>query len=404
MTRNYTNKITLSAPLLKQNNKVDVVTTNDAFYALRDEWNLLNDNSSKGNLFTSWDWLYTWWDIYKDDGKRQLHILKYTDNEGKLIGLAPLQIVSDPKRYFPCSRQLIMLGTGEMDGSSIMGEYMDLLIIPGYETAVIQAFSKFLKQNNTKWDGIKFQFTLENAHLSRLFENNFDGKKSSLVKTAEAYGFRTLIALPETYKEYLMGLKKKMRNNITRTFSRLESEQEYTIETIKTEKDCDQAISILADLNLTRREHLDEPSAFKNDSFISFHRKISKLILSNNNAERTISLRILRFGDKPVAALYSFVDDNTVHAYQSGFETETGHRYSLLTTMLTQEISNSIDNEKVKYFNFMFSDEETTYKRRYSGTSETMYNLSFDKSGFKFNAYKVIHGPIKEKVKQLLNL
>ena len=92
-----------------------------------------------------------------------------------------------------------------------------------------------------------------------------------------------------------------------------------------------------------------------------------------------VSLRVLRFGKEPVAALYSFIDGDTVHAYQSGFETENGHRYSLLTTMLTQEISNSIENPDISRFNFMYSDDEDTYKKRYSGTTEKMYDISYDK-------------------------
>lgn len=388
-----------------QNYKIDLVTTNYAFNALCDDWCLLNDNSLKGNLFTSWDWLNTWWDIYKDDGKRQLYILKYTDYEGKLIGLAPFQIVSNPKKYFPCSRQLIMLGAGEMNGSSIMGEYMDLLIIPGYETVVISAFSEFLFENKSKWDGMKFQYILDDSHLSYMFDEHKRGtQRSKLVKSVQACGFRTLIELPETYKEYLMGLKKKKRNNITRVFTRLENEQEYIIESIKEIKECDLAISILTDLNRTRREVLGEYSAFENDSFINFHRKITKIILNNNKPKVSISLRILRFGREPVAALYSFIDGDTIHLYQSGFETKNGHRYSLLTTMLTQEIANSIDNKRLKYCNFMFSDDEETYKRQYSGMTETMYDLSFDNDGLKYKVFRFIHGPVKELVKKILRV
>ena len=201
-----------------------------------------------------------------------------------------------------------------------------------------------------------------------------------------------------------MSLKKKMRNNITRTFSRLESEQDYTIETIESVESCDSAISILTKLNLTRRDDLGEASAFACERFIQFHRKITKLLLAENSPNQTISLRILRFGNDPVAALYSFIDGDTIHAYQSGFETKSGNRYSLLTTMLTQEISNSIDNKQLKYFNFMFSDEEATYKKRYSGATETMYEISFDKGGVRYSAFRFIHGPLKEQIKTLLKI
>ena len=407
------NKITItqSDTLFSQNHKVELVTTNEAFEALRDSWRLLNNNSSKGNLFTSWEWLHTWWEIYQNDGNRTLYILQYMDETGNLIGLAPFQIVKNPKRYFPCSRQLIMIGTGEIGEHSIFGEYMDLLIIPGYESTVINAFSKFLYKQKYLWDGMKFHQVLADSHISHLFDE-YSSNKHKIAKTVKAYGFRTLIELPETYKDYLMGLKKKMRNNITRTFLRLQNEQEYTIETIKDVQDCDQAISILSELNLTRRGNLKKPSVFESKDFVNFHRKIAKCILRESTLcqdvdehyNYTISLRILRFKEEPVAALYSFIDGDTIHVYQSGFETVYGHRYSLLTTMLTQEISKSIENKSLRYFNFMFSDEESTYKRRYSGTTDTMYDLSYDNDGFKYTLFRFIHGPIKESIKNLLKV
>ena len=121
MSVNNTNKIKQSEVVLNSNHKVELVTTNEGFKALRDDWCLLNKNASKGNIFTTWEWLQSWWEVYKDNGRRQLYIIKYIDNNDKLIGLAPFQIVNNPKKYFPCSRQLIMLGAGEVGGSTIMG-------------------------------------------------------------------------------------------------------------------------------------------------------------------------------------------------------------------------------------------------------------------------------------------
>lgn len=380
---------------------VSVLATDNAFYELKEKWCFLNDKSSKGNIFTSWEWLNLWWETYKNVGSRQLYILQCENNHGKLIGLAPFQVINNPKKYFPCSKQLIMLGTGETDGSAIFGEYMDLLILPGYESVVTNAFSIFLAKNNTHWDGMKFHELLAHSHLHDLFSDN---NPSKFIQKVEPYGFRTIISLPETYQDYLMGLKKKMRNNITRTFSRLQSEQEYTIEIIKNADDCANAIAILADLNRSRREDLDKNSAFSYPTFENFHREITKRLLIKADSSQSIVLRILRFKNKPVAALYSFVDGETLHAYQSGFEKEAGHRYSLLTTMLTQEISSSIQNKSLKYFNFMFSDDESTYKKRYSGETETMYKISYEKPNLKYKLYAFIHGPVKAQVKKLLKI
>jgi len=217
---------------------VTVISSNEEFESLRDSWCMLNTASSKGNIFTSWEWLFTWWETYQNIGTRQLYILSCKDKNDNLVGLAPFQIINNPKKYFPCGKQLVMLGTGEMDGSSIFGEYMDLLIAPQFESSVINSFSEFLKENSALWDGLKFHQLLTGSHISHLFENYQD----EIIKSSKSHGFRTLIELPETYKDYLMSLRKKMRSNITRTFARLEAEKDYSIESIDKVENIDFAV------------------------------------------------------------------------------------------------------------------------------------------------------------------
>ena len=388
-------------------NRVEVISDIDDFFAMRVAWNEINDISPKGNLFTSWEWLYTWWETYHRQGNRNLYILKCTNTHNDLLGIAPFQIVYNPKKYFPCSRQLVMLGTGETDGSLVFGEYMDLLIKQGHETAVIRALSDYLLKNNNLWDGLKFQQQLDDSYLAKLFTHNTFAHGKKIKKTTYEDGFRTIIELPNRYQDYLMSLRKKMRNNITRTYSRLESEKTFSIDTVTSDSEVKAQISgqkngiqILAELNRIRRDEMAEYSVFEQARFELFHSRLVKRLLPLDK----VSLRILRFDDEPVAALYSFVDKDTVHAYQSGFETQMGHRYSLLTTMLTQEIKSSIEKPAVSRFNFMYSNNEDTYKKRYAGNTEKMYNVSFDKSGFKNYLYHLIHKKLKSAIKKWLKI
>jgi len=390
--------------LLSETKKIAVVQTLKEFQALKLDWQSLNNQSLKGNIFTSWEWLYTWWEIYQKDGVRQLYILTFRDEQKNLLGLAPFQLINNPKKYFPCSRQLVMLGTGETDGSGVFGEYMDLLIAPGHEEVVMQLFSQYLYEKRNLWDGLKFHQILKNSHVEALFSDYSGNKKATFICTVEAYGFRTIITLPETYNAYLMSLRKKMRNNITRVFSRLEREQEYTIEEVKDRDELDGAIRLLAELNRTRRSNMELSSSFDYISFENYHRKLVQRLFQLNETSKGFSLKIMRFAEQPVAMLYCFIDGDTIHAYQSGFETDYGRRYSLLTTMLTQEIASSIENKNIKYFNFMFADDESTYKHRYSGETENLYNISIDHNNAKGKFYLFLHGPFKTMVKKFLLL
>ncbi len=373
--------------------EIRCITTIDDFRQLKDEWNALNDRAEKGTLFSSWEWLFSWWEIYQKDAQRELYILSYREN-GALHGIAPFQILNYPKKQFPCSKQLIFLGTGETDGGLVLTEYLDLIVTPGKETAVINAFSNTLMLEQKHWQGAHFKQLLANSLISHLFE----GQRLSISKKDQANGFRTLIDLPETYKDYLMSLRKKKRNNITRMLTRLESEQEFTIDTIRDGLDIDIAITELADLNRERRGQLEQPSAFHQAKFEAFHRLVVKRLQPLDKVE----LRILRIESKAVAGLYSLIDGDTMHAYQSGFEAELGHRYALLTMMITSEISNCIDHPKLKRFNFMYSADENSYKLRYSAYTEPMLDISFFPRNMRTKIHNFIHGPVKEQIKTIL--
>ena len=378
--------------MIKSTPEVICITTTDEFQTLQTEWNDLNNQSEKGTIFSSWEWLFTWWEIYQSDASRELHILIYREN-GKLQGIAPFQILNYPKKQFPCSKQLMLLGTGETDGALVLTEYLDLIIAPGKETEVINAFSNTLIQAQRHWQGAQFKQLITDSHLSALFA----GQGLSMDTKLLPNGFRTLIDLPGTYKEYLMSLRKKKRNNITRMLTRLESEQEFAIDSIRSGLDSDTAITELADLNRDRRGQLEQPSAFHQPNFEAFHRLVVKRLLPLNKVE----LRILRINGKAVASLYSLIDGDTMHAYQSGFEAELGHRYSLLTMMITSEISNSIDHPDLKRFNFMFSADEHSYKLRYSAYTEPMLDISFFPRNTRTKIHHFVHGSVKQKVKKL---
>jgi CelD/BcsL family acetyltransferase involved in cellulose biosynthesis len=373
--------------------EISCISTTDDFRHLRDEWNALNDISEKGTLFSSWEWLFSWWEIYQNDAQRKLYILCYRE-QGVLHGIAPFQILDYPKKQFPCSKQLIFLGTGETDGGLVLTEYLDLIVTPTKETDVINAFSNTLMQEQRHWQGALFKQLLPGSLLSNLFA----GQRLSISIKNQTNGFRTLIDLPDTYKNYLMSLRKKKRNNITRMLTRLESEQDFTIDTIRADLDIDVAITELAELNRERRGQLEQPSAFHQANFEAFHRLVVKRLLPLNKVE----LRILRIEEKAVAALYSLIDGDTMHAYQSGFEAELGHRYALLTMMITSEISNCIDHPKLKRFNFMYSADENSYKLRYSAYTEPMLDISFFPRNTRSKIHNFIHGPVKEKVKTYL--
>ena len=64
-----------------------VINTDPGFEGLKSDWNLLLKESNCDNIFLSWEWLYTWWESFKE-GKKLFIIA--AEEEGRIIGIAPL--------------------------------------------------------------------------------------------------------------------------------------------------------------------------------------------------------------------------------------------------------------------------------------------------------------------------
>ena len=102
---------------------VDVIDNVDRFGALRAEWIDLLQNSSSHNPFLSWEWLHAWWTHLGES--RRLQILTVRDDDGRLVGVAPL---CGSRGRWPWLSQLEFLATG-WAGS----DYLDLIVRRGYE-------------------------------------------------------------------------------------------------------------------------------------------------------------------------------------------------------------------------------------------------------------------------------
>ena len=112
--------------------RTEVLTNAGEFAALEEEWEDLYRNSARATPFQSWAWLYSWWEFYGEG--YELRLITVRDDEGLLIGLAPLML--ECRLGF---RTLLFVGDGPTD-------YLDVLAREGWETQVLEALARTLRQ------------------------------------------------------------------------------------------------------------------------------------------------------------------------------------------------------------------------------------------------------------------
>src|SRR5688500_14148360 len=89
------------------------------FHAMEEAWNALVDASDSGSVFTTWDYLHTWWLHFGTRENRELLLLAAFDQE-RLVGLAPLYTTRTAGSF----TEIRFLGSGDV----VSPDYLDLLV------------------------------------------------------------------------------------------------------------------------------------------------------------------------------------------------------------------------------------------------------------------------------------
>jgi len=362
-----------SAPKLssleKKSLTLHLIDSLEAFQSLQMDWDALYDKCERNSIFSSWDWAFTWWEVFHGQFERELFILGlYQDN--KLVGIAPFQICkSSLAKSLVQGKTLQFIGNGESFDDSIISEFQDFIVLPEFESEMIQRVSKYLIEHSNKWNFADFEFILKDALILQCFNNSSDHTKK-IDRYEMEYGVRFSIPKMESFEQYHEKMGKRWKKMYTKKNSKLLRAGDVRTESIQTLDAIKPALAQLADMNCSRWKERTGNCIFDSSRFVDFHQKImARLIPKNRTAIKTLYL-----DDEVLASYYIFTDKDQIHYYQSGFNAKYGNRYSPLFLLVCNEIGESIKNNQM--FDFMFADDANSYKKdQYSCQHEPMYRL-----------------------------
>src|SRR5580704_6188789 len=123
---------------------VKVFRTIDDLDTLHVRWEELLAQYPQGSIFSTWEWLTTWWRAFGAD--QQLHVLAFEDGSSQLVGLVPLSLMT---RKFLGKRWKILRLMGDGSGDS---DNLDLVVATGYAPAVVGSLLGYLGDHSDLWD------------------------------------------------------------------------------------------------------------------------------------------------------------------------------------------------------------------------------------------------------------
>lgn len=352
--------------------RIELINTDNAFELLKDDWNGLLSECKHCKIFSSWEWMHTWWQVYKQNNSQVLYILCAYDesDENKLVGIAPFYIVKKYPLSFISGKVLHFIGNGEQNNDKVISQYNDFIVQPELEAPVCESILVYLQDNKKDWDFANFPFLLKDTLVHECFIND----SSNYHYLNDHYGFRSIIPKTENFDSYLETLPKRWAKTYKKKNHLLERDGEVTITTTDTTESVDDALKLLAHMHEERwkKAHWQdsEHCIFDSVRFYKFHQELLKKLAPLNKAY----IKTLYLDGKPLASYYAFSDKGEVHYYQSGFYSEHANRYSPLFLLVCKEIG--LTNTNNKLFDFMFTDTDQSYKQvQYAAESEKMYQL-----------------------------
>lgn len=309
---------------------------------LRPEWDeLLLRNSASASIFSTPEWLGTWWKSYGGD-QGLLAVAIHDSNF--LVGLAPLysrklrSLLGSPLRI------LRFIGDGSLDSDNLT-----FITRTGYEECFVSRFLDWLG-HQSGWDLCSLRSMPIDAptveHILRMVKQR---------GWPHAISLRPLsaIVLTRTWEQYLAKLSAKERSKIRYRRRRLETKYDVHFCRCSTLSDLPGCLEQLFVLHQKRWNERGKLGSFSSSRRREFYERMARSLLMRDYLE----LWLLDLGGKKVAAQLGLRYGDEMCSLQEGFDPEYASDsvgYVLRSYVLQRMIERGI-----RRYNFLAGKEES---------------------------------------------
>ena len=338
--------------------QIEIIRDSASWAAMAEEWNALLEESHQRVPFLAYEFQRAWWDHlgggeWKDV---QLHILVAREEEGRLVGIAPLFRVEDQNGQ----SALHFIGTHEI------ADFLDFIVAPEDHASFLQAVIDNLSADEG-WQRLDLFNLLDTSLTSEVLssltvEKPWDFKVETLQPSP-------YVPVPATFDAFLTSLDSKQAHELRRKLRRAAK----NAETISTEivRDKDQLPAALEDFFALMRQEADK-ERFLTPPMRAQMEAIAQAAFDGG----WLQLFFLKAGSKRVAGYMNFDFDSCIWAYNAGFD----NAYSELSPgwlMMGEMMRWSIESGR-KIFDFMRGDED--YKYRFGGIDRFVQRVTISKT------------------------
>ena len=262
-----------------------VITTNNEFYALENEWERLQEQDPEITYYSTFEYNKIWWDVNKDDVNKSLFIIcVYFKN--KILGIAPLIIEKVPKKIFSY-KTLKFMG---------FGDYLNFIIERNNksEYTIIKCIIEAAASNANKFERVQLTHIKYNSILA------------AFLMSQKKYNdnFKILIECPvfikNNFKSYDDYKQSVVSPNISKYVNKLKSDFKYNF--IVLSNGNDELLDKLSEVHIEEQEFLNEEKNIKTRKSLFKNKRGSEFIKKIYNENNNIITFILESEDKEIIA------------------------------------------------------------------------------------------------------
>jgi CelD/BcsL family acetyltransferase involved in cellulose biosynthesis len=324
--------------------RVALIDSDGGFQSLRDEWNDVLARSAANNIFLTWEWVSTWWELY--GAGATLHVLTARDSDGTLLGIAPLQ-----------RRRRGLSGLGGVDvlefigyGGDVTPEQLDFIVQSGAEAVVAPAFVAHINADRSVGGADLRPFAATTPNLPYV-ERGLREAGGPLRAVPDS--ICPVLPLPATKAAFMesrsKNYRKKMKEYQRRCARDLGAQARLSATPAELETDMGALVA------LHRKRWESRTRAFRSTAYVEFHRRLAARLFDKG----WVRMFALDSPSGPLAMLYCFSYAGRFSFYQAGRDPEhSKHRVGLV--LMHHAIEQAID-EHAQVFDFLRGEEDYKY-------------------------------------------
>jgi len=332
--------------------KIVEVTDYAHFLSLREQWHEVLKRCNH-SIFSTWEWLSTWWKHFGSDKK--LLILLAKEN-GKIVGIAPLMY--SVQSMFGLKRGKIeFIGTHASD-------YTDFILTENKEKCV-KSFIAHLNNIPEKWEYVDLLDIPQNAECLSFIQQ----VSKDFTKSHKCYS----LSLPDSHEIFKKRLSKNLRYYLRRNLRKLSDSNDVNFVDYSNNYSLNKGMNILFELHQKRWTSQGFSGVFAEEKIRNFHIDVAQSFSENG----WLGLYSLDISDKPVSATYGFKYQSTFYGYLSGLDPE----YSQYTVgnLLLDHVINRCISAGLTCVDFLRGDED--YKNRWKARHSWNYQSILIRKG-----------------------